>query len=73
MDEEKKDVLFEKYFTELPCAQVRYLAYLYDQILWRELPTDAYMELMKLIQKAGQFKTADELVRDFYSDSYSDS
>ncbi len=73
MDEEKKDDLFIQYFEKMPCVQVRFTAYVFDQILWRELPTEDYMRLKKLIQKAGSFKTAAELVRDFYSDSYSDS
>ena len=68
MDEEKKDELFIKYFEKLPCTQVRFMAYLFDKVLFRELPTEDYIRLMKLIERPEPYKMADDLIREFYDE-----
>lgn len=68
MENEVKDELFEKYFIKMSSINVRCCAYVFDKILWRELPTQEYIRLMKLIDKGSQFEDANELIRTFYEE-----
>ena len=63
-----KDEIFLKYFEKLPCVKVRFMAYLFDKVLWRELPAEDYMKLMKLIERPEPFKNADDIIQEFYGD-----
>lgn len=59
--------LFKYYFEEIPAAHARFYAYLFDRILFRELPTNDYMELKKIISDY-PVATAEHIIRKFYKD-----